>query len=207
VSGEPKAGPRRRGPRPSRLAGILLAVAAFAVAAMLILGGDDGGQEERSAEELERALVAGGVLRGPPDSRFALRHTDDWDPLTREELAEGDPPPLAGVRRRDGSGVVTVSERGAVRGGIDRLRRTLPGELEARFDDMRLVGIRFVEVAAGRALYTSWVREQTGRVQTNLVVPDGNRRSFSVDAVIRGDAAAASQEVGAMLRSFAIEPG
>jgi hypothetical protein len=50
------------------------------------------------------------------------------------------------------------------------------------------------------------VRTGTGQVQTNLVVPVSNKRSFSIDALINPGADEASAEVGGMLRTFDTAP-
>jgi len=202
------APPPRRGPGLLRLVALLALVAALVVAGWLLFIKDDedsgSGQERQTPAALSAELRDGEILAGPDATPFAMRYTKDWEPMEASELEDGDPRPTAGIRRKDRTGVLTVTVRGPVRGGINRLRTTLPGELERRFDDFRLVAIRTVEVAAGRALYASWIREETGRVQSNLVVPEGNRRSYSVDAVIQGDAQETAQEVGAMFRTFSI---
>jgi hypothetical protein len=165
---------------------------------------DPAADDTPSRQEILADLREGGTLTGPPSAPFSLRHTDDWTPLPREQLEGREPEPLAGLRRRDNSGALTVTEGGPVEGGIARLRRTLPATLRERFDDFRLVAIRRVRVQAGPALYTSFVRQRTNEIQTVLVVPDGNRRSFQVDAVIRGAAADTAAEVGVMLGTFDI---
>jgi len=180
----------------------LLVLAALVVGALLLFGGDD--DEQGSGGDVAQRIRDGRVLLGPREAPFAMRYPETWSLLRAQQLGEGDPPPLAGLRRDDRSGVLTVSVRGPVRGGIASLRRRLPGELRDRFPDFRLVTSRIIEVAGGRALYTSWVRTRSGRVQSNLVVPQGNRASYSVDAVLRGDAEVAAREVGAMLRTFDI---
>jgi hypothetical protein len=114
--------------------------------------------------------------------------------------------PLAGLRRRDRSASIIISLGGPIEGGISSLERRLPRELERRFPDFRLQAIRRINVAAGPALYTSWVRSRSGQIQTNLVVPEGNKYSFSVDAVINPGANSASAEAGGMLRTFDTAP-
>jgi hypothetical protein len=188
----------------------LVVVAAIVVGAILLFGGgDDDGGEERAAPSNERVaeeLRNGRVLLGPRQAPFAMRYTNDWTLLSRQQLAQGDPPSVTGLRRKDRTGVLTVSIRGPVRGGIGRLEQRLPDELRERFPDFRLVTIRRLRVAAGPALYTSWIRTQSGRVQSNLVVPVGSERSFSVDSVLNANARDAAAEVGAMFRTFDTAP-
>jgi hypothetical protein len=201
---------KRGGPGlvPILVAVVLVVAIVLGVYFLFIKDDDDGGsvdQQRQSPQSLSEDLRDGRILAGPEQAPFAMRYTDDWETVAADDLeTEGDAQPLAGIKRKDGTGVMTVTLGGPVKGGINTLRASLPGELEKRFDDFRLVAIRPVEIAAGRALYTSWVREETGRVQTNLVVPDGNRRSFAVDAVIKGGAQETAQEVGAIFRTFSI---
>ena len=61
-----------------------------------------------------------------------------------------------------------------------------------------------MRVAAGPALYASFVRERSGQIHSMLVVPEGRRRSYQVDAAIRPEAQDAAAEVGAMLKTFDI---
>ena len=192
-------------PLRARLPLAILLVAAVAVAAVLLLRGGDADERAGGGDRPDAGRAF--TLSGPPDAPFALRYPEGWQPLDPERLAQADPPPVSGVRREDDTGVLTVSLRGPIRGGIDRLEQTLPRELEERVEGFRLSTVRRLQVAAGPALYVAWTREGEGRLQSTLVVPDGNRRSFSVDAVVRGDARSTAQEVGAMLRTFSLPGG
>ena len=191
-----------------KVVGVSIVLVAVALGIVLMGGDDDPPAPEvrkaQSRETIERDLRDGDVLDGPAHAPFRLRFTDDWDRLDREQLGDGDPRPIAGLRRTDNSGLLTVSVRGPVRGGIKTLQRTLPGELEERFDDFRLVSMRQVRVAAGRALYTSFLREKSGQIQTMLVVSEGNHRSYQLDAVIRSEAQDTAAQVGVMLGTFDI---
>jgi hypothetical protein len=157
-----------------------------------------------SAATIQRDLREGEVLDGPSRTPFALRHPDTWEALEEDEIPDGDPKPAGGLRRNDSSGLLTISVRGPIEGGIKTLERTLPDDLRARIPDFRLVAIRRVRVAAGPALYASFVREDSGQIQTMLVVPEGNVRSYQLDAAIRPEARDTAAEVGAMLRTFDI---
>jgi hypothetical protein len=206
----PQRKKKRGGPGlvPILIAVVLLVAIGVGVYFLFIKDDDDEGsanQKKQSAASLTEDLQNGRILAGPEQAPFALRYTDDWETVDGDDLeGEGESQPIAGIKRKDGTGVITVTLGGPVKGGINTLRESLPGELEKRFKDFRLVAIRPVQVGAGRALYTSWVREDSGRVQTNLVVPDGNRRSFAVDAVIQSGADETAQEVGAIFRTFSI---
>ena len=203
-------------PQPKRRLSPLALILGVAAVAILVIGGyfiffsgdddEDKAEEAPSNAQVAEELRNGRVLLGPRQAPFAMRYTNDWGPLAREQLQEGDPPPVTGLRRKDRSGIVTVSIRGPVRGGINSLQQRLPDELRERFPDFRLVTMRRINVAAGPALYTSWVRTKSGRVQSNLVVPVGNQRSFSVDSVLNADAKDAAAEVGAMMRTFDTAP-
>ena len=187
----------------------LAVIAALVVGGILIFGGGDDDEDvadEATNQQVAEELRNGRVLLGPRQAPFAMRYTNDWALLTREQLSQGDPPPVTGLRRKDRSGILTVSIRGPVRGGINNLQERLPDELRERFPDFRLVTMRRIRVAAGPALYTSWVRTRSGRVQSNLVIPVGNERSFSVDSVLNANAKDAAREVGAMFRTFDTAP-
>ena len=173
----------------------VVAVAAIAVALVVVLGGDDGDRERKAGGEPR-------VLAGPAATPFALSYPASWEVLPPARLRAGDPRPVAGLRRRDGRGVLTITVRGPIRGGIRSLVRSLPRELAARFEDFRLVRSRLVDVAAGPALSVTWVRERSGRAQSTLVVPEGNRRSFALDTVLPAGARDAAREAGAIQRSF-----
>ena len=215
---KPPAQPESGG---SNLPKILIAVVAVAaIVAILFLtgviggdddddgGGDAAGTKAPTAEQLVKELREGKVLIGPSEAPFAMRYTNDWTLLTGEQLrtAGNDTPPAAGLRRNDRSGVLTVTIRGPVKGGIGSLEKRLPDELAARFDDFKLQTIRRINVAGGPALYTSWTRSKTGRVQSQLVVPVSNKRSYSVDVVLAANAKDAAAETGAMFRTFDTAP-
>ena len=198
----------------SNLPRILAAVAAVAALVVILLvtgvigGDDDGGSSEvPTSEELVKELREGKILVGPSQAPFAMRYTNDWSLLEAEQLrTAGNTPPIAGLRRADSSGVLTVTLRGPIKGGIGSLEQRLPDELARRFDDFRLQTIRRIDVAAGEALFTSWTRTRSGRVQSQLVVPVSNKRSFSVDVVLAADARDAAAEVGSMFRTFDTAP-
>jgi hypothetical protein len=205
-----------RAPR-SNLPKILAALAAVAavVVILFVTGVIGGGDDDDAADapkppsnaEVVRELREGSILAGPRQAPFAMRYTNDWAPLSADQLAEaGDVAPIAGLRRKDRSGVLTITLRGPVRGGIGSLEERLPAELARRFDDFKLQTIRRIDVAAGPALYTSWTRTKVARIQTQLVVPVSNRRSFTVDVVLNANATDAAAEAGAMLRTFDTAP-
>jgi hypothetical protein len=190
-----------------KIVGIAIVLVAVAFGFSLMGRDDPPPPEVRKAQSpatIERDLREGEVLTGPRDTPFSLRHPERWAVLEDDEIPEGDPQPAAGLRRNDSSGLLTVSVRGPVEGGIASMEKTLADDLERRIDDFRLTAIRRVRVAAGPALYASFVRERSGQIQTMLVIPEGNRRSYQIDAAIRPEAQDTAAEVGAMLRTFDI---
>jgi hypothetical protein len=197
------------------LRNVLVAIVALAAVVVIlvvtgVIGGDDDSDKSASAtpdgQQIAEEVANGRVLAGPKQAPFAMRHTDHWELLSAQQLQASDPPPLAGLRRKDRSAVLTVSVRGPVRGGISSLAERLPDELKQRFADFRLQSSRRIQVAGGPALYTSWIRTESGRVQSNLVVPVSNQRSFSVDVVLNPGAKDAAVETGLMLRTFDTAP-
>lgn len=175
-------------------------------------GGDDGdGKADQeappTADEVARELRDGKILTGSREAPFAMRFTDDWVQVAPGDLRKpDDDPPIAGLRRSDGSGLLTVTMRGPIRGGIRVVEKELPAELERRIPDFRLQRVRRIRVAAGPALYALWTRTKTGAVQSQLVVPVSNQRSFTVDVLLQPGARDAPVEVGAMLRTFDTAP-
>lgn len=201
----PPAGAKRSG----RVPGLIVLVVAVGAGVLLLFSGRDdrstsARQKPQSPASLRRDLAGGPVLSGPAEAPFDLRYTTDWVPIGPAALAQTDEPPLAGIRREDGTGVMTVSVRAPVRGGVDALRRTLPGTLRARFPDVKILAVRPVRVVAGRALYSAFRRGASGRVQSSLLVPRGSRLTYSLDAVVDGDARETAQEVGAIFRTFSV---
>lgn len=182
---------------------LLAAAIALAVFGVIRLTADDDEDTSRPAQPAPAAGAA--TLRGPADAPFTLQHPRTW----RAERPADDAPSqglraLAVLRREGDSGVVAVSLRGPV-GGLDRLRRTLPRALDRRFKDFRLQASRVIRVRGGEALYTTWIRERTGRVQANVVIPDGSERSYALDATLPGNAQQAARELGGIVASF--DPG
>ena len=202
-----------RAPR-SNLPKILIALAAVAALVVILLvtgviggGDDDEAAEPPTTEEVAAELREGLVLAGPREAPFAIRYTNDWVPLERGALERGgDEAPIAGLERKDGTGVITIALRGPIRGGIGSVEERLPGELASRIPDFELATNERITVPAGPALYTSWRRRETGRLQSQLVVPVSNKSSFTVSVVLEPDATEAAAESGVMLRTFDTAP-
>ena len=212
----PPAAPSRGG---SNLPKVLIAVAAVAALVVILLvsgviGGDDddgGGKAADeavpTADQVAQELRDGKILTGSRQAPFAMRFTDDWVQVEPADLRKpDDDPPIAGLRRSDGSGLLTVTMRGPIRGGIGTVEKELPAELKRRIPDIELQSVRRIQVAAGPALYASWTRKKSGAVQSQLVVPVSNKRSFTVDVLLQPGAKDAPVEVGAMLRTFDTAP-
>lgn len=211
----PPAGPSRGR---SNLPKVLVAVAAVAALVVILLvsgvvGGsddDDGKAADETvptADQVAQELRDGKILTGSRQAPFAMRFTDDWVQVAPADLrTSDDDPPIAGLRRSDGSGLLTVTLRGPIRGGIGTVEKELPAELERRIPDIQLQRVRRIQVAAGPALYALWTRKKTGAVQSQLIVPVSNRRSFTVDVLLQPGAKDAPVEVGAMLRTFDTAP-
>jgi hypothetical protein len=195
-----------RGPNHVTL-GIAIAVAFIGAGVLVMVNQDPPPAKVRTVPErsvIEREVREGEVLRGPRGAPFTLRHPDDWSPMDRDELQRVGGGALAGVRRADNSGLVTVTVRDAPAGGLDAVERDLPGQIAQSFDDAGKVSVRRLEVAAGPAVYASFERRESGQLQSLLVVPGAGRRTFQVGAAIRGTARDTAAQVGAMLRTFDI---
>jgi hypothetical protein len=191
---------RRRSALPLVL-GAVAVIAAVVAVALLLSGGDDDKAKTRTPQTRPGADAGGAALVGPKDAPFALKYPATWTEIDVSGLTDADPPPIAAIRRKDRKGLITVTVRGPVRGSLAEVRKRLPGELNKRFADFKLVDSREQRVQAGPAVYTSWVRTKSGNVQSNLFVPAGNI-SFSVDVLLPADARDAAAEAGIILRSF-----
>src|SRR5688572_21703217 len=108
-----------------------------------------------SRATIERDLREGEVLEGPADTPLTLRHPERWEPLEASEIPEADPRPIAGLRRNNSAGLLTVSVAGPVEGGLAEREKTFRADIERRVPDARVTDVRQVRVAAGPALYAS----------------------------------------------------
>jgi hypothetical protein len=180
--------------------GAAAVLAAALPASLLLGGGDDDGKRAASAPSraVEPAARFVRSVTGPRSAPFALSYQRGWERITARDLGDA----TVGIKRRDGRGAVTLSVGGRLDAdGLARVGAELRGELAKRFDDLSHVNSRVVDVAAGQALYTSWVREEKGVVQSSLVVPDGGR-TYLLDAMVIGTAGDVATEVGTIFQAF-----
>lgn len=174
-----------------------LAVAAGAGGVSLLTGGDD---EPRRAAPLV-AKTGTEAVAGPDAAPFRLVFPERWD--VREQADERSEPgsSVVSLRRADGTGALSLRVGGRLATGLERMSTELKQGLRERLPQARVVTSRVVEVVSGDALLTLWVDTRSGRVQSNLVVPDGER-SYVLDAVVAGGADAAARDVAAIFTSF-----
>jgi hypothetical protein len=164
-----------------------LALAAAAALAFTLLG--PGSHHERASKTLATA-------------RFAISYPGrGWESLPQAELAKLPGKPAAVLRAADRSAAVIVREQPPVRGDLAKLGRALTPELKKRFEGFRPLSARIVRLAKGPALSYTFVRGQTGSVQSELIVPAG-ARSYAVDVVTHRATPRTAAQAGASARSF-----
>jgi hypothetical protein len=196
-----------RGPNHLTL-GIAIAVVCIVGGFFVMVNEDPPKPVERAVParaEIERAVREGEVLRGPAGAPFALRYPDGWEPMDRDELQSVGGGALAGLRSDDNSGLLTVTVRPPIEGGVAAVQRDLPGQLRRAFDDAGAVTVRRLRVAAGPAVYASLRRGESGQLQSLLVLPDVGGQSYQVGAAIRPTARDVAAQVGVMLRTFDVD--
>ena len=170
---------------------LILAVAAagvlVALAAVLLLraGGDDHAPARFTA----------------PGKAFSLVLPDGWRALDAEQLRAVPGAPAAVLRRTDGSGVVVIRRRAALKGSSRSLTRDLTAQIARRFHDVRPVTARTVKLAGGPAYVYTFARPTAGRVQSLAVAPRADR-TYTLDAVAGAGARDVAAQIGAIVRSF-----
>lgn len=147
----------------------------------------------------------GSTVTGPSRAPFRLDYPGGWRRIARAELHRMKTPPIAGLRRSDAQGVLFLTIRGPLLRTLDELGPKLVAKLGERLTDFELVTSKVIDVAAGPALYTSWVRPADGRVQANLTVPVGDL-TYSIDATLPTGASEVARDVGAIMASFQADP-
>lgn len=183
ASGAPGS-PRRRLP-------LIAGAAAFVVLAavlVLVLGGGDGGGEEPAG-------------RTAGSDAVALRFPATWEQLPRADVRRAGDNAVAGVRRRDDTGLLVIRRESRRRQPLDQIATELRRELEDRFEDFRFVGRRTIETRAGQAFYFSFARTRAGTAHSvTLARLDG--RDYSLTGVVSGRSRQAATEIGTIIRSF-----
>ncbi|HEX8856519.1 MAG TPA: hypothetical protein VF752_13065 [Thermoleophilaceae bacterium] len=176
-----------------KLLGAVGAVAALlVVATVLLLGGGD----------VKRDPASAGKTIVDKSHRFALSYpASGWNAVPASGLAKVPSRPAAVLQRADRRATVVVRSRAALNSGLVQIARGLTPELKRRFSDFHPLSARIVRLAGGPALAYMFAGTRTGTVQTELVAP-AQGRSFTVEAVARGNDPRVAREVGAILRSF-----
>jgi hypothetical protein len=135
------------------------------------------------------------------DKRFSLALPTGWRALHGAELAKVTSAPAAVLRRTDGTGLVIVHERPALKGSSRSLTRELTAQVERRFRGVQPVSARTVALPGGPVYVYTFARPAAGRVQSIAVAPRAGR-TYTLDAVAGSGARDVAAQVGAILRSF-----
>lgn len=158
---------------------------ALALAAFLALTG--GG--ERSAQPAATPTFTS-AAKG-----FTIATPKGWKPVADGKAATV-------LRRGDDRGVVVIHERPAVAGSLDELAAGLRRSLARKLPGAREAAVRKVAVGGAEGLVYTFVQPASGRVQSVVVAPAGDR-SYTLDLVADGDAPDVARELASMVRSFA----
>jgi hypothetical protein len=135
------------------------------------------------------------------DKRFSLALPTGWRALRGPELAKVTSAPAAVLRRTDGTGLIVVHERPALKGSSRSLTRELTAQVKRRFRGVQPVSARTVALPGGPAYVYTFARPAAGRVQSIAVAPRAGR-TYTLDAVAGSGARDVAAQVGAILRSF-----
>jgi hypothetical protein len=173
----------------------VLAVAAVAAAGLLVLGGDDAGDESVPA-----AVRDGEELSAPGDA-FRMRYPKGWERVANDALGVDGDAALAAIRRTDGSAQLVVQRAGRLSESRAQVAAGLTRRLRKQVADFELVNAEDVRLPSGEALSYTFLRKKTGQVQ-NLTVVDKGDASYTLSSVVAGDAQGAAREVAAIVRSF-----
>jgi hypothetical protein len=110
------------------------------------------------------------------------------------------------LQRADRRGTVVVRPAGAVKLAYPALAKQLAASLKKRFTDVQTADVRTAPLGSGTGLLYSFVRTRAHTVQAIAVAPAGPRRSYVLNVVAPGGAAAVVREMAAMVRSFHLGP-
>ena len=136
-----------------------------------------------------------------PGHAFRVELPDGWNPVPAAQLSQLPSAPVAVLRRTDGRGLVTVEPSAPIHTGLAQLARSLTAQLSHRFKGFRLVGARLVHIRAGQAFAYTFVRAPAGTVQTIVVAATGGR-TWTIDAVVPGNAPVAAHDAGSIVATF-----
>jgi hypothetical protein len=172
---------------------VLCAVAALSVA---LAGGAAAGCGGKKAAAPgpggERQIaLAGGSATVPPS----------WEPLDKANLALVEGAPDAGLRRRDGTAILSVRRGDKPAEALGVQEAKLLGDLRPRVPGLRGLRAADVQTRAGRA--RSFVVEHDGPtgLARVVVVPDGDQ-SYVLELAITSTAGTSAREAGRIIRSF-----
>ena len=161
---------------------------------------------QRTGTTTAKRRGRGSKIDGPPETPFVLQYPGGWRRVPKRELQQLDveTTPAAAIRRSDGRGQVTLTVSGPLEKPVEGMREDFVAALEEKYGDtFDLVTSSIIEVPAGRAMYTSWVLREDGRVQGHLTVQVG-QHSYLLDAALLAGASDVARDVGAILGSFAV---
>lgn len=165
----------------------LLAIAAGATVGVLALVGGS------SKETLAKRSETGG---------FRIEFPDGWKSVPPQSVSRN-PAVVGALRRKSGKGLILIRREGPALELGQQFVRDIDGQLRKQLPDYRAIGVKAIQVRAGKALHYSYARTEAGEIHTITVVPAGDH-SFVIDTVSPLGDVALAEEVGAILHSFSL---
>lgn len=171
---------------------LIVALAGAAVAAAVVLGvlALVGGS---SKETLAKGSEAGG---------FRIEFPDGWKSVPPQSVSRN-PAVVGALRTKSGRGLILIRREGPALELGQQFVRDIDRELRKQLPDYRAIGVKAIQVRAGKALHYSYARTKAGEIHTITVVPAGDH-SFVIDTVSPLGDVALAEEIGAILRTFSL---
>ena len=150
-------------------------------------------------------LIGGGsdsdTVKGPSGNPFTIERPSGWSELSKTELDALPGSPLAVLRRKDGTGIVTINAQARTSHDFAKISSDLDRALPKSIPDFEKVSSHTVRVKAGKAFLYSYTRRKKGTAHSVVVVP-ADPGSYTINVVVTGGANDVARQVGAMIRSF-----
>ncbi len=202
-------GPRRTG---RRLRGVLSAVAAAAVIAIVLLlaGVFKSGSNVTTIQAPESAAASAqaqaglkqpGIVAVSGQAPFVLHYPNGWTQLTARQLAKIANAPAAGLIAQGGRALLLVRPKKPLTQSLSTLSSELTRSLSASFTDFKLLSTGTIRTLAGPAWVYTFERSKHGLVQSEVVIST-SKVAYEIDVALRGGADRAAGQIGEIVRSF-----
>jgi hypothetical protein len=136
-------------------------------------------------------------------SAYHVAYPSTWRPLTDAELAAIANPPIGGLRRRDGDGVLLVRLQPAIPGPLSSVTAALTVQLRKTFPDFKAGSARVIAIGSGHAFSYTFTRASSGAAHVIVLVPaSAGGQDYAIDAEVPGGQRQPAVEVGQIIRTF-----